>query len=234
MFERLAYIPTFIDTYESELSWVEYHAQQGAEYVEKQRASLTRSDGSRVYGDAEHAEREQAIVEKARATFDANIARYAAKAEADAADIQKQVVLLDRDPFDGLKPEEQQRASLRREFVKEDALTLPAHELAKQVQAALAGTDKAQLYLLHRYVAQRMEARRGQPATEGDHALMALSRDLGERIGIGDRGAQRRDLEAKLRAAQAFPVAVETARNTFDGSLARAVEQQRAYMMARF
>jgi hypothetical protein len=63
---------------------------------------------------------------------------------------------------------------------------------------------------------------------------MALSRDLGERLGIGDRGAQRRDLEAKLRAAQAFPVAVETARNTFDGSLARAMEQQRAYMMARF
>lgn len=234
MFERMSYIPQFHDTYESELSWLEHYAQQGAEYVAKQRVYLTRSDGSRVYGDAEHAEREAAILEKARATYDAGVARYAAKAEADATDLTKQVALLDRDPFDGLKVEEQQRAALRREFMKEDALTLPAHELAKQVQAALAGTDRAALYLYHRYLAQRLEARRGQPASEGDHSLMALSRELGERLGIGDRGDKRRDLEAKLRAAQSFPIAVSTARNEFDGSRAASAEQMRQHRLSRW
>ena len=234
MFESMAYIPGFLDTYEPELGQIEGAAERLAERIERERAALIRSDGSPKYAPTEMAEREAAILEAAGAEFDRLTARPAAKAEQDAADLQKRIALLDRDPFDSLKPEEQQRASLRREFVREDVERLPAHQLAPLIRAALASGDKAIVYLFHRYLGQRLEAQRGQPQTEANLGLLTLARELGAVFGADDRAAQRRDLEAKLRAATSFPIAVSTARRQADGSDARGLEQFRQHMMARF
>ena len=234
MFENMSYIPGFIDTYDHELSQIEAASERLAARIERETAKLTRSDGSRVYADQEHQEREQAILEAAGAEFGQSAARYAAKAESDATDIQKQLALLERDPFDSLKPEEQQRASLQREFVSEDCERLPAHQLVPIIRAAMAAQDLPTLYLFNRYIPQRIEARRGQTGAQADVELLPVSRELAAAFGADDRAQKRRDLAAKLRAATSFPIAVSTARSKADGSDARALAGYRQHMMARF
>ncbi len=211
MFESLAYIPGLHDTYGSELGQIEATAERMAEKVRRQVAALTRPDGTRVYGPAEHEERLAAIYEAAGAEFDAAAARYAAQSEREVADLEKQLaVLAGADPFDTLSPDQKQAAATRQTFVKEDCETLPPHQLADRARAAIADGDRATAYLYHRYLAGRRE-----------DGLRDVAGELEALFAPADRFGQRRAIEAKIRAAKALPLAASTARRTFDGSLER-------------
>ena len=211
MFESLAYIPGLHDTYGPELGQIEATAERMAEKVRRQVAALTRPDGTRVYGPAEHEERLAAVYDAAGAEFDQATQRYAAQGEREVADLEKQLArLAGADPFDALSAAEQQRAAVRREFVREDVQALPPHQLADRARAAIADGDRATAYLYHRYLAGRRE-----------DGLRDVARELEALFAPADRFGQRRAIEAKIRAAKALPLAASTARRTFDGSLER-------------
>jgi hypothetical protein len=234
MFERMRYIPGFFDTYDHELSQVAAASERASDRIERETAKILRPDGSPRYAPQEHTEAVQKILDAAMAEFEQSAARYAAKVEQEEAALAKKLALLERDYFDTLKPDDQQRAALKREFVKEDVLRLPAHEVLKQAEAALASDDKVAMYLFKRYIDQRREGQRGQSLSDADLGLVAISRDLGAALGIEDRAQQRREIEAKQRAASSFPIAIETARGIANGVHARDLEHFRQHLAARF
>jgi len=235
LLDHFSYVPGFADSYDTVISQIEAAAERAADRVQRERAKLVRPDGSRVYGDAEHAEREQAVYDQVGADFDGATGRYVERAERDAAEAQTTLALLDGfDPYDRLSDAERQAASTRAAFVKEDCETAPAAELVKQARAALASGDKARVYLLNRYLARRIESRRGQPGAAADVELLGVARDLAAAFDDGDRSQKRRALEEKARAAGVLPLAVKRARSAFDGSDERARDSMRRHLAAQF
>jgi hypothetical protein len=239
--ERLSYIPGFTDTYSTEVAAIERAGERLVERIEREQSKLTRSDGSPVYAPAEMAERSAAILEAAGAEFDQATARYVSQAEREAADLQKKLAKLEgSDGWERLTESQQQTAAARREFVREDVQTLPAADLAARARAAIAAGNLAECWLLKRYIGQRTAAVDvdGMPAvrsrSDRDLELLAVLRELGTLFGDEDRAERRRELEAKLRAASALPLAVTTVRNKADGSDARGLEQYRQYVHSRF
>jgi hypothetical protein len=240
--ERLSYIPGFVDEYGTEVAAIERAGERLAERIEREQGKLTRGEGTPVYAPAEMAERSTAILEAAGAEFDAATQRYLTQSEREVADLEKQLAILDGfDPFDSLKPDEQQKAALRREFVREDALGLRPDEVERRARAALASGDKVAVYLWWRYVGERTGAGRegaivdGVPRVVAAHReLVAVLRDLGAVFDLEGRAQKRREIEAKVRAAQALPLAVTTVRNDSSGATDRALEQYRRHLAARF
>ena len=94
----------------------------------------------------------------------------------------------------------------------------PPHELVNQAQAALASRDTARIYLLGRYLGQRIEAERGRGNGRADPDLLAVVRDLAATFDGQGLAERRRDLETKIRRAKALPIAVSTDRRQIDGS----------------
>ena len=177
----------------------------------RETARLLTPDGRRLYADDEHARREAEL----RATRDAAIAA----AEAAATDALRSAEadrerLEHRDLLDTLTPAELDRATVRREFVREDCERLPIEELAARLRAALDTGDRPMLFLLVRYGTQRAEAEAERGHSVRSHAgLIALHdalREAGARF--TDADAQRR-ATARHEQARAFHRAVaETVR----------------------
>jgi hypothetical protein len=241
MFTNLAYIPGFLDQYDSELSSIENAANRMEARIERERATLVRSDGSPKFAPQEYAEREQAILEAATAEYDQAVSRYVARSEQEVADLQKKLAKLEgSDGWERLSESQQQTAASRREFVKEDVQTLPAPELVKRAQASIAAGNLAECWLLKRYISQRANPldANGMPAvrttSDRDRELVAVLRELGALFGDEDRATREREIDEKLRAAQALPLAIDTARRKADGSDARGLAQFRQHVMARF
>ena len=77
----MAYTPAIDEIFPTEAQRIDEAAERAAERVQRERATLVRPDGSRVFGDAEHAERDAAILADAGATYDAETARHLTTAE---------------------------------------------------------------------------------------------------------------------------------------------------------
>lgn len=122
----------------SELSAIDEAATKAAQKVERERAKLTRSDGSPVYSPAEQAEQVKAIYAAAAAEFDQVTARYIEHADRERVKAEAALAELSGDAFDRLSAPGQAKAAARREFVKEDCETLPVFELAPLAQIGRA------------------------------------------------------------------------------------------------
>ena len=83
------YIPGFRETYDGELASIEAAAESVAAYVQRETAKLSRSDGSPVFGPAEHAERHAAILQAAGDQFDRAVARHLDRAARTVADLTR-------------------------------------------------------------------------------------------------------------------------------------------------
>ncbi len=121
--------------------------------AETDRAKLT-PGGQRLYSDEEQQRREQAI----EAALQETIERVTEQADATVREAAAVVERFeDADPLNALSSDELAAANARAVFVKEDCTTLPLAELTRRITHALAGDDRALLYLLGRYAGQRLQ-----------------------------------------------------------------------------
>jgi hypothetical protein len=102
-----------------------------------------RGDRSCVYGDEEHAERVEGLLEE----FDRTRERVLATAKRAVEEANRILALEHRDPTNALSARELEEANAKREFVKEDCETMPLPDLADRAKAALTAGDKARIFL---------------------------------------------------------------------------------------
>lgn len=176
---------------------------------EREEAALYREDGSKVYGEEEHAER-LALITSRR---DADITGLVEQAERATSEAQARVENIEnRDPLDRLSEDELQRAGGRRAFVKEDAEDLPMDELAKRITAATASGDKAMISLWSRYASRRVVSER-EKAQQGNQA----GRSLGPSDAEGFRRLQEAvgALEKKINGG-GYAIELKSARDKLE------------------
>lgn len=186
---------------------------RAAEHFEAEEAKLYRPDGSKRFGEAEHAEREDALRKELSASLDS----IEASIDQQIAGAEEALVRVEHaDPADSLTPEELQRAGAAGWIVREDAEALPLEELTGRCRAALASGDRVSMFLLSRYAGRRIGAvklpdpydRDESGKSAGSSPGGAAAEELREVVAEMQR-ALRPDHERRLSQARA---AVEEAR----------------------
>jgi len=186
------------------------HVEQAQRRLAEGRAALLRKDGTRLYSDTEHAEREAALLAAYSQTLnEASQAAQAAIHEADAL-----LSRPDADPLSSLSAGELERANALLLFTERDAELLSLQELAGRMELALEG-DKATRYVWYR-VADRLVrqwqngARNGiAPTDTAGRRAVATVTSLHTRLlgSLVDLEAHRR-VEEEARARQSEAVGV--------------------------
>jgi hypothetical protein len=123
-----------------------------AEAKEYEEGQLYRNDGSRLYSDEEHAEREGDIKRRFNAAMDELDEEIGSKI---AAAEESLLVTENADPTDSLTTEELASANARRPFVSDEVLTLPLDKLEARCRAVLAQGDRPAMFLYALYGGQR-------------------------------------------------------------------------------
>lgn len=145
-------------------------AERAAQTFETKRRQLV-DNGRPIYTD--HAEREAALLAELDQAVAAAEARGAALAREAEATLDREENL---DPADRLTPGELDQVNARRALVKEDCEDRPVPEIGARLRLALAGDDRAALYLLSRYGGRRLE--REQAQGHGGRPEMTALADL--------------------------------------------------------
>jgi hypothetical protein len=128
------------------------------------KAALFRDDGSAVYAGPVYDEKLAALAGELHATAE----RVIAGAETQIATVNRLQDAEHTDPIGRLSLAEQQQASARAVFVKEDSALLTLPDLTRRlVGVGAAGFGKADCYLWSRYARQRAEAERTQREESG-------------------------------------------------------------------
>ena len=128
------------------------------------KARLFREDGSAVYAGPVYDEKLAALTAELHATAD----RVANLAEAQIATVNRLQEAEHTDPIGNLTLAEQQQASARAGFVKEDSALLTLADLTRRlVGVGAAGREKVDSYLWSRYARQRIVAERAQREESG-------------------------------------------------------------------
>lgn len=198
--------------------------ERGQARLQRDLKTLTRGDGSPVFAPAEQQERAVAIRSAVAAEFDLVGERIKSIAADAIEQARTELAKLDgEDGWSRLTSDQQQRAGLRREFVREDAELLPAHELVKRGRGALAVDDKAELWLLDRYVGMRVDRERGRV----DPEIAKLQREIAERARDPKAGGKRKNLEQRISSAQVLDGRVRLHRSHVDGQHERMVAGMR-------
>jgi hypothetical protein len=110
---------------------------------DREREALYRPDGSKRYGEDEHAERQGTIAESYREA----LVGVADEAEREAKAAESELAALEHgDPPDLLRADELERAGAKRIFVSEDVEGLRDKDLAGRLRAVLAGGDRASAF----------------------------------------------------------------------------------------
>jgi hypothetical protein len=136
------------------------------------KAGLFRDDGSAVYAGPVYAEKLAALTEELHATAD----RVAGQAEAQIATVNRLQEAEHTDPIGNLSLAEQQQASARAGFVKEDTALLTLPDLTRRLVGVVAsGKEKVDSYLWSRYARQRIAAERTK-SEESDRPLDPTTR----------------------------------------------------------
>jgi hypothetical protein len=213
------------ESYAHEVEMLDGYAEHANARLERELRQLVRSDGSPVYAPAEMQEREQAIRAAVVAEYDRMCTALIARGEQHAAEAERKMALLDREPIDMLSAEGQARAAARREFIREDVERLGGTVLADRINAAIAAGDKPLLVLYERYGQERSD-RTQEPLRS---ALVALRTALG----LDERAGKVREMETKIRAAKLLQQYPSRVRRDLDGSNAR-MRQQMAGAYGRF
>lgn len=190
-------------------------------------ARLLRPDGSRLYSDDEHAQRVAGLL----AAFDQVGAEVTATAQAGITDAERELArLAGATPIDRLSAAELERANLRATFIREDAESLPPEQLVPRLRAALAGGDRVELTLWHRYAAKRLD--QTPPNRRGE--LQPEVRALEERLADPRARETRERLERKIEMGKYLAHQPAARRREIDGSEARAFAEQRRQTYASF
>jgi hypothetical protein len=163
---------------------------------EAREGELIRDDGSRFYGDEEHAERMEAIQQQFGARMDeieVGIGRKITQAEENLLKLEH------ADPTDTLTTAELERANAKREFVSDECWALSLEKLAQRCRAVLASGDRVNTFLYAHHAAQRV----GERVDAASQYLAQKHSDGGGLAGMvsEEPGAQEvREVVAELQA----------------------------------
>ena len=129
-----------------------------------EKAKLFRADGAAIYQDAVYGEKLAALTAELHVTAD----RVAGQAEAQIVAVNRLQEAEHTDPIGNLTLAEQQQASARAGFVKEDSMLLTLPDLTRRlVGVGAAGAAKVDSYLWSRYARQRIVAEQAQREERG-------------------------------------------------------------------
>lgn len=173
---------------------------------ESAEQSLYREDGSRLYSDAEHAERLQQI----KAERDQRAADLTEQADKLVEQRQAELAALeDADPIVSLSESELSKANGLRAFIREDAEESSLQDLARRAKAASLSGDKVTALLYSRY-ASRRHARDLESMREANEAgiqsgvdVQALNSVKGVADELAEQTAPRGVARARLALTKA-------------------------------
>lgn len=126
-----------------------------AESLRAGRRALLDANGQRIFSDAEHQRREDAL----RAAFKNTITDAASAAQTAALEAEAVLSQGDQDPVHKLTTAEMERASLLKSLLREKLLTVPIRDVDAEVQAVLRDGDRAARYATWALVSERRQAR---------------------------------------------------------------------------
>ncbi len=191
----------------------ERDVEKAVEEFEAAKKRLYRRDGSRVYGEAEHAERLGKLAAELRERAEA----VAAEAQGDAEGYDRELLALSyTDPAETVAAPERGRLEAARAFIKEDCEDMSVPALTERISAVGAGSDRAAKVLHARYGRRRLEvldAESNRLASEGRPAgaeVAAERRGLGEAVSALE--AQLEDPKRAERAERIKEAAAESRR----------------------
>lgn len=166
---------------------------------------LYRADGSKVYGDEEHAER----LAKLREEFSEKLGKVVSEVEQDAQEYDKEALAFSYTDLASQVPaSERGRLEASREFVREDCEDMAVPALAERISAVSAGSDKVARALHARYGRRRLEAlnaesnrlaQEGRPARPG---AAQETRSLAEAVASLEEQLKDPKAEERRQAAQ--------------------------------
>lgn len=205
--------------------------------LEAEQNKLYRGDGSRFFGDEEHAER----LGKLREEATEKLSRIVSKAEEDAVEYEREALACAyTDPTKDLTSTERARLDSSRPLVAEDCERLSVEELADRIRAVSAGPDKVAKVLHARYGASRVrqiderleqESRAGR-RTPGSSveierlsALRAAVRELEEQLKDPKMEERRKAAEEAAKQSRRLVREARSRQFDVDGTAERAAQQ---------
>lgn len=191
----------------------ERDAEKAVSEFEAQKKRLFRADGSKVYGEEEHAER----LDRLTTDLQEKAETVAREAEEDVAGYEREALALSyTDPSEMVPASDRGRLEASRAFVKEDSEALDAPALTKRLEAVAAGEDRVSKILHARYARRRVEALNAESkrlATEGRSTGPEAAR---ERRGLAEAVSgleeQLKDPKKAERTGKLKEAAVESKR----------------------
>lgn len=222
----------------------ERDVEQAVSAFEEAEKKLYRKDGTKAYGDAEHAEG----LAKLREEHSGKLAQVISEVEQDAQEYEREALSYTyQDPASQVPASERGRLETSRPFVKEDCEDMAVPELTERISAVSAGTDRVAKVLHARYARRRLEAlsaesnrlaREGRPARPG---AAQETRKLAEAVATLEDQLKDPKTEERRQAAQEAAKAsrqlVRDARRQqgrLDGTAQRAREMQAQATRAAF
>lgn len=133
----------------------ERDVQRAVSAFKEAEKKLYRNDGSKVYGDEEHAER----LGRLREEFSEKIGKVVSEVEEDAREYEQEAhSYAYTDPIKGLSSLERARLDSSRPLVAEDCERLSVEELTQRIEAVSAGADRVAKVLHARYGSYRVRS----------------------------------------------------------------------------
>ena len=202
----------------------ERDVEKAVSEFEAAKKRLYRSDGSKVYGDEEHAERLGKLTDGLREKAEA----VAAEARSDIEGYERAVLASSyTDPASLVPASDRGRLETSRVFVKEDCEALTAPALTERLEAVSAGSDKVAPVLFARYARTRLEALEAESSRLAGEGRPAGAEKVRENRALGEAVAR---LEAaledpqKVKRVQGLKEAAEESRRVARTARARVSE----------
>ncbi len=184
----------------SELEQAQTAIENAHVRLEQQLADLLTSTGTKKYSDEVHAQQVRAAVD----LYDVSIENPLQVAQREQEAAEQQLQRLGGDPLNQLSTEQIARAQALAPFVKEDSERLTVDEVAAQMRAALAGTDRVQMYLWARYGKLRAQQERSRPGDgSGWEAAAPGEVDVLNQLALQLEAQVRPDLAQRRKELQA-------------------------------
>lgn len=222
----------------------ERDVERAASAFEEAQKKLYRTDGSKVYGDEEHAER----LGKLREGLTEKIGKVVSEAEADAKSYEKEALAFSyTDPASQVPASERGKLETSRAFVKEDCEDLAVPALTERISAVSAGSDRAAKILHARYGRRRLDAinaesnrlaSEGQPAgpeaAQEARSLAEAVATLEEQLKDPKTEDRRQAVEEAAKASRQLVRDASRRRGELDGTAEQARQGQAGMAHAAF
>ena len=213
---------------------------QAAVKFTNEKAKLFRADGGAIYADQVYDEKLTALTAELHAVAE----KLHGGAEREIAEVGRREEAEHDDPIGQLTTQEQQAASARATFVREDAMLLGLPDLVRRLRGVnAAGRDKVSSYLWSRYARQRIESiNRGERESGNpkDPATRGSLRDLSDAItlleeSIGGKATtplEKAQASQRIADARRFQSTLGDRVRDLDGSKERLMQEMRQRMPA--